>query len=546
MDPRNHHPRRPAGAVHLWLAILGTLALPASLPIEAQVRSPSQRLDELEKANRELLERVQALEEEIAKEKAQAASGEAQDKKKEPLYSDGVISLGGVKLELGGKVELLFIDPQNESDPVVGSTDNPDPHFELQRLRIEPRLTFSKAISVEAQIDIRPTQGDTYLRELTARFSPKRPVWWLDSEVSIGLDDRFMQPSRRTKNYPLLGNAFWRRESLALTLYGALGDKDGPPEAGGKKAAKPSRTAGDTEGGFRDDSPREMPGDTDESVVVVRKRSPFDFSWNPGELDVYFSVGHGYTLNNNEVGFDGAPFNDIVQDDGNLDTDLSIREIGVGLGYRRNFEWLGELGALGFYYNDELNDTSQQFLQNDLTVYAGGVPVAGYGLSDSDRSERFGFSGEYFLPASVLFGQDFGADRKDGLYLSGQWIRGWDGELRRQGWYVQGSFRFSFPERVDPEDGRRSRGLVANRYFRSIEPIVRYGLLDLNLDPDPRLPMLWDRKELCLGAFIEVTSEVFLKIEYTFNWEQTGASPAVPGPKSVANNELLVELLLEF
>ena len=39
--------------------------------------------------------------------------------------------------------------------------------------------------------------------------------------------------------------------------------------------------------------------------------------------------------------------------------------------------------------------------------------------------------------------------------------------------------------------------------------------------------------------------EVEVRVEYTFNWEDTGGSGA-PGPSSVDNNELMVELLLEF
>ncbi len=137
-----------------------------------------------------------------------------------------------MKLELGGQAEILLVDPEEENDPIVGRTENPDPHFELDRLRIEPVLRFSRAISLRGQVDFKPIQGQTRLMELTARYSPELPAWWVGFETELGLDDRFIRPGRRTKNYPLLGNAFWRRESLALTVSGRLGNKDGPQAAG--------------------------------------------------------------------------------------------------------------------------------------------------------------------------------------------------------------------------------------------------------------------------------------------------------------------------
>ena len=104
-----------------------------------------------------------------------------------------------------------------------------------------------------------------------------------------------------------------------------------------------------------------------------------------------------------------------------------------------------------------------------------------------------------------------------------------DGDMRRDGWYVQGSWRVSFGK------------LLADRYFRSIEPLVRYGTfrVDVPLGPSPTLPGTWDRKALTLAGIIEVTGDVFVKVEYTFHDEQTGDRP-------IDNDELLVELLLQF
>jgi hypothetical protein len=50
-----------------------------------------------------------------------------------------------------------------------------------------------------------------------------------------------------------------------------------------------------------------------------------------------------------------------------------------------------------------------------------------------------------------------------------------------------------------------------------------------------------------VGGRLEIIREIFLLAEYTVNWERTGsAGAAAPGPSSVANNELMFELLLRF
>ncbi|MGQ9590637.1 MAG: bZIP transcription factor, partial [Planctomycetota bacterium] len=213
--------------------VLGATLVPGALL--AQYKSPAERIQDLEKANEELRARIEALEREMSEAAAKERPGaeKAPGGAPQPLFANGVLTIGGVNLELGGSAELLLIDPQEEDDPIAGRTENPDPHFELDQLRIEPVLRFSRAISVHGQIDFEPTDGDTVLKELTARYAPEPFAWWFDAEVRLGLDDRFIRPARRTENYPLVGNAFWRWESLALTASVSLGDKDGPQAVGG-------------------------------------------------------------------------------------------------------------------------------------------------------------------------------------------------------------------------------------------------------------------------------------------------------------------------
>ena len=96
------------------------------------------------------------------------------------------------------------------------------------------------------------------------------------------------------------------------------------------------------------------------------------------------------------------------------------------------------------------------------------------------------------------------------------------------------SWRFSFGK------------LLADRYFRSVEPLVRYGVLNVDAPgpvggtfKDPSLPGTWDRQALTLGALVEVTGDIFMKFEYVMNSEDGSGV-------DVDNDELLIQLLLTF
>jgi len=527
-------PRQRFGAC---LPLICTLVLILASSIHGQIKSPSEEIRDLKRRLDELQDKVEQLGEE----------GDAKDKRKkkkdQDLFAGGLLTLGGLQLRLGGKAEILLIDSQNERDPVVGSTDNPDPHLELNKLRIAPQIRFNRNIDLRSQIDFRPRGSRVTLKELWARHK-WRANWWFRTEEKLGIEDRFIRPQRRTKNYPIMGTAFWRDETIGINWMMRFGDKDGKPK---KKSKKKKRAGGDSAdvAVLDNDGERVLmnitqagPGGGTLYGPKESKADPFDFKRNFGEFRTYLYAGNSPTLDFRSTNFDRASFNDVVQDDRQFDVDQALRNVGVGLGYRRSFSWLGELGLLGFYYEDKLSDTSAGFLRSALTVRdpVTGAPVSGYGDSNLRTADRWGFGGEYFLPAKLYMPSDWNARRGDGLRIAGQWLKARDGSWGRTGWYVQASYRYSFPQR-----------LLFDRYFRSIEPIFRYGEYEGDIDPVPLLPGLWDRRRLLVGGRVEIIREIFLLVEYTFNWETTGASsaPAV-GPSSVANNELMLELLLRF
>lgn len=428
----------------------------------------------------------------------------------------------GERMRLGGKAEILFIDSQSERDPIAGSTDNPEPRFEIDVLRLEPRFDINREISVHSQIDFKPRSGRTVLKEFTVRHRAS-PLWWLRSDARLGLDDRFIRLGRGTESYPLVGTAFWRDESVHLLYSLSFGKPAGPPLDEDESSATAEVDQLETLTSGSEDLGRRQ-----RERMSGRPR-PFDFAFNPGQVKLHFSVGNGYSLDGKEVGFDRADFNDMIQDDRDVSSDLSIREVGLGIGYDRSFVQFGRLSVLGFFYDDELDSDSQDFLQDDLTVRdIGGNPVSGYGDSNSDKRQRYGASFEYFLAAEYLYGSARKTRKRDGLRLLGQWMEGDDGKLNREGWFVQASFRFSLPD-----------GLISPRYFRSFEPVVRYGELDTNISPDPQLPGTWDREAIMVGMITEIARRVHLRTEYTFHDESTGGS-------DVSNNDLAVALTVRF
>lgn len=505
------------------------LAQPRERP--ASRESIELRLQELEqwKAETEKTQKKE-IEKEIAKEVKKSIVEAAKE-----VYSKGVITIGAAELRLGGKLELNFVDTESEHDSLLGTTDNPDPHLEFDRLRLEPELDVGKAVGIRGQLDFRPDRGNTLLKEMSF-FHDWKHEWWFRTESQIGLDDRFIHigPSARlSETYPLLGTAFWRDEEIALMWKGTIGNKRGAKvEKPVKPAKAPKPPRRRSAPAAEDEAPpalEEVNGRA--SQTSSTEHEPFDFENNPGALVLHFSVGDGHTLGVKEIGKDQANLQEIVQDDRNVKTGLSLRELGFGIGYERDFNFLGELDFLFFFFDNRLNQDSIDFLQDGLTVRdLAGIPTAGYGNSEKDYQKRIGFSAGYHLEAYHLLRDwlDLMDTRKgDGLYAFFQYIDAQDGNLDRDGWYVQGSYRLSFP-----------KPLIDN-YFHYVEPTVRYGVLDVRMDQVPSLPGTWDRRQFLVGGVLSVTKKIYIKTEYVFNRESTGAG-------AVDSNELIVQLLINF
>lgn len=519
------------------------LSFPAGAQDSPKPPSSQERLKSLEK-------RVADLEKEL--ETAEKGSVKADpkeiEKEVEKFYSKGIISIGGLRFRIGGQVRVNLLDPQIERsvNPDPNGTDSPDPHMELHKLRLSPRVDFVKSktlgeIFAKADIDFYPTKGDTLLKRATVHHEVQ-PGWLVGSSIKFGLDDRFIRPRKLTQNYPLLGTAFWRDQTVGLFWEGTLGNKRGKPmeaeEVRKGKKGKKGKEGGmgkaggeeslDGEGGGADPDGEEEGADGTEgepipsrsSMTKSTERKPFDFLRNPGALKLHFSVTDGYGEDLKEIIREDDEFNFVLQDNRDFTDPLTLREIGLGLGYERDFRELGEVEVLGFYYNDQLGESEIDFLQENDPAYT----------SVEDTQYRYGANLGYHLESYHLW-KALDAERLmnprpgDGLYLFYQWIWATDGELDRKGWYFQTSFRISNPKRW--------------KYFRTIEPVIRYGELMPRTPHDVGYPLTWARRQWLLGTIFGIAKGVFLRAEYTINKENTGSY-------NISNNELLVQLLLEF
>ncbi|MDH5484070.1 MAG: hypothetical protein OEY43_02450 [Gammaproteobacteria bacterium] len=216
-----------------------------------------------------------------------------------------------------------------------------------------------------------------------------------------------------------------------------------------------------------------------------------------GKVFWHVSLTNGFELNESGPSEDKS-FKFIHDNRQSTDTN-SNKVVGLGLGRKIDIAEKTTLSVMGFGYWGSLSSDDIDFLQD----------VAGYGNSADDNQLRYGL-------ALDLKHQSFN--------LGAKAIRARDGELDRDGWYLQTGYTFKLPE---------------NHYAQSIEPFIRYGVLNVDLPHVLTDSLSWDRSMTTLALLTSIRKNIKLKTEYYLNGESTG-------DVEVDNNEFLMQLEVKF
>ncbi len=343
-------------------------------------------------------------------------------------------SLKGKKFRIGGEFEFEYRKTQNEKGHPAGSTNIPYGQFQIDKFDLDIEAKLTDDITLFAQIEAEP-DDKTELDEAHVTFSNIIP----ESYLRVGLQERFIRPSRKTETYPLAGNAFWRDKDIGIEIGGDL--------------------------------------------------KPFYYR---------LSVSNGLQLKGKEIGED-ASFDKIMQDDDDNRDYNNSKEIGVGLGYRNEFIKGHNLDILLFYYFSRLSDSDVTFLKSNLPGYA----------LDKKTKNFYGGNLKYEFSDISLFGQ---------------YIHAKDGELKRDIWYVQPSYKFKI------------KGL---KYLSAVEPLYRYERYKVDYAKSVTKPYSWDRGRNTVSVIADIIKDLKLKLEYNINDEDTGGA-------KVRNNEFVGQMEIKF
>lgn len=167
--------------------------------------------------------------------------------------------------------------------------------------------------------------------------------------------------------------------------------------------------------------------------------------------------------------------------------------------------------ALGWYYTGDLIDDFDWKIQLSQT------------LSEYDNL------GDRTDITHYWYGGRLGFDKYN-IHLVGEFIKSQDGLLPRQGYYVQGAYRYGIASENFP--------------IEALEPFFRYGVLDV-LDHVPQLgnSLTWDRKMTTLALLIHLNKNLLIKTEYYLLDEVTGGAPP---EDSVKDNQFLLQINFKF
>ncbi|MBI5894006.1 MAG: hypothetical protein HZB79_10270 [Deltaproteobacteria bacterium] len=298
--------------MRLALSLLLITSIILLIPIQSTAGEIEQRLKSIENENRQLKEVIQELQQRLdAIEKKSLDKPEKQTQKtlderinalEKKTTEAWLPSLKGEKIKIGGELEFEYRDVQNEKGHAAGSTGSPYGQFQIDKFELYLEAKLQEDVTLYTEIKTDP--DETKLDEAHITFSALP----LDSYLRLGLQDRFIKPSRKTETYPIAGTAFWRDKDIGMIIGGEI--------------------------------------------------KPFYYR---------LSVSNGLRLSTKEIGED-ASFKIIQDDDDNKDYNNS-KEFGIGIGYKDKFMKDHKIDLLLFSYLSSLSDADISFLKTNLPGY---------------------------------------------------------------------------------------------------------------------------------------------------------------------------------
>lgn len=263
--------------------------------LQTQMQEQMMQLEQQARQIKEQKKHIELMQERVATlEVERAAKVKAPGKRDE---TGGLLSLRGEKWQLGGELEFEFVDTQKHA-----AVDEPEAHFQLDKFMLIPKVSFTDDIYLYGEIEFYRTSSE--VKKVFAHFD-NLPS---NSFLRLGIDERFMKPSRKTERYPLVGNAFWRDSAAGIFAGGML------------------------------------------------KPLYWHFSYSSG-----FAVAQRAITEDNSLA--------MIHDHRKTSDYSSPGELGWGLGFEYDFEKLGKFDALGFFYLSKMSAADETTLRTDVTGY---------------------------------------------------------------------------------------------------------------------------------------------------------------------------------
>lgn len=417
-------------------------------------------------------------------------------------------SMRGKKWELGGELEVEYRSSEEDRDPAVvaggntyfNDTSSSGSTFDMDWVALHLKTQWNDVLSTYFGFEFFENSAhvDTAYAQLDLVNSDDNGFF-----VRAGLDHNFNYFSRSTEIYAMSGGMFWRDEFSQLRLHG--------------------------EHAFGSDS-KWLYWDAMVGNTLPARASSSAFNENPAGVN---------NLLQNDLPSSGAF---------DLDYDGHM-QYGIGLGLRPNLKEFGKLDLSGWYITSELQDDA---VGSDLDLIAdafftpNGLPTRGHPTDGTATLTLPAAAGKDTdkrqVGGRLVYEKEFW-EKKAQFKTVFEYISAEDGPLDRDVWYLESGIKFKLDGYALGKD---------EKWFTSVQPIVRYEELDIDDDFDNNFasPLTWDRQRWLIAFNVELCRNALLRFEYGINDEDidhAGGGRLNNAPVgSVDNNEFLIQLELKF